>query len=239
MAHLAKKYKAVIFDLDGTLRHSVPLGSDVFTEKVVEFGFPVSAEKELETGYWEHYYWARSPELMRDSAKFDGDDTAFWENYTRLRLEKLGVNPIQVKELTPRIRQYMREEYQPEDWTPPELHQILPALRSAGLKLGVLSNRRRPFLEIMKELALDEYFDLIMAAGEVGKWKPDPKVFDPLLSRLELTPADVVYVGDNYFADVVGARNAGIEPVLYDPRGIFPKADCTRIVSFEQLVKIL
>ncbi len=133
----------------------------------------------------------------------------------------------------------MREEYRAKDVAPPEVYQVLPGLRSAGFMLGVLSNRRRPFLKIMKDLELDEYFDLIMAAGEVGNWKPDPKVFTPVLKHFELSPKEMVYVGDNYYADVIGSRNAGIKPVLYDPRGIFPDADCTRITSFDELPGLL
>jgi FMN phosphatase YigB (HAD superfamily) len=47
---------------------------------------------------------------------------------------------------------------------------------------------------------------------------------------------ETVYVGDNYFADVVGSRRAGLHPVLYDPRGIFPEADCSTIKSFDELM---
>ena len=122
---------------------------------------------------------------------------------------------------------------------PPELHQILPALRAAGYKLAVLSNRRSPFRDILVTLEIIDYFDAVMFAGEIGVWKPEPEIFTPLLERFDLTPQETLYVGDNYFADVIGARNAGLEPVLYDPRGIFPDADCTRITSFMALEKIL
>ena len=59
------------------------------------------------------------------------------------------------------------------------------------------------------------------------------------LDKLELSPKETLYIGDNYFADVVGARNAGLAPLLYDPRGIFPEADCARMTSFTELGKFL
>jgi predicted HAD superfamily phosphohydrolase YqeG len=46
-------------------------------------------------------------------------------------------------------------------------------------------------------------------------------------------------VGDNYFADVVGSRRAGLWPVLYDPDIIFPDADCTTMRSFDELNSII
>lgn len=235
---LTNGYKAIFFDLDGTLRHNVPLGADVFTAKARELGLFISDEQEREAGRWEHRYWASSLELREDSQKHNNEE-AFWENYTKRRLEALGANDVQIAVLTPPIRVYMHDEYHSEDWVPPELHKVLPSLRDAGIKLGVLSNRRTPFVDTLRDLELAGYFELIMAAGEVGSWKPNPKVFIPLLAHFELTPQEAVYVGDNYYADVVGARAAGIEPVLYDPRGLFPDADCTRIVSFNQLTEIL
>jgi FMN phosphatase YigB (HAD superfamily) len=56
---------------------------------------------------------------------------------------------------------------------------------------------------------------------------------------MNLTAGEVIYVGDNYYADVVGARAAGLQPVLYDPLGIFPEADCATIRSFDQLNSIV
>ncbi len=234
-------YKAIFFDLDGTLRHTVPLGSDVFTEKAIGLGLLISEETKQETGRWEHFYWAQSSDLKRDVAKFDGDDNdhAFWNNYAQRRLAKLGATPEQVDTFYPLINKHMMNDYDPKNWVPPELYEVLPALRTEGYILAVLSNRRTPFMETMEELSLDKHFDLIVAAGDIGSWKPDPKVFEHLLTHFELAPEETVYIGDNYYADVVGARNAGLAPILYDPRGIFPDADCPRITSFNDLAGVL
>ena len=52
-------------------------------------------------------------------------------------------------------------------------------------------------------------------------------------------PDETVYVGDNYYADVVGARRAGLQPVLYDPHLIFPDADCITICSLDKLIPVI
>ena len=52
-------------------------------------------------------------------------------------------------------------------------------------------------------------------------------------------PSEAAYVGDNYFADVVGARAAGLTPVLLDPRGIFDDPECAVIHSFTELPRAL
>jgi putative hydrolase of the HAD superfamily len=47
--------------------------------------------------------------------------------------------------------------------------------------------------------------------------------------------ATTVYVGDNYYADVEGARAAGMMPILIDPDGIFPDPGCPVIRSLGEL----
>ena len=42
-------------------------------------------------------------------------------------------------------------------------------------------------------------------------------------------------MGDNFYADVLGARRGGLIPVLYDRRGVFPDPGCATIRSFDEL----
>ncbi|HSA99558.1 MAG TPA: HAD-IA family hydrolase, partial [Anaerolineales bacterium] len=116
-----------------------------------------------------------------------------------------------------------------------DVRRTLPQLKETGYILGVISNRDKPFQDLLHEHGIDEFFDFSLAAGEVNIFKPEPGVFEHALRRVNLSPQDAVYVGDNYYADVVGARRAGLRPVLYDPRGIFPDPDCTTIKSFDEL----
>jgi len=48
-----------------------------------------------------------------------------------------------------------------------------------------------------------------------------------------------MYVGDNYFADIIGSQRAGLMPVLYDPISLFPDADCVVIKSFAEIPELL
>ncbi len=231
-------YRAVFFDLDGTLRYAEPSVADIYREQLEALGFVVSDAVQRAVGRWEHYYWAHSPELKRDSARFAGNQEAFWKHYMALRLEKTGVSAEQAAEFSPKIRRFFDESYAPKNRVPQGLYRVLSALRSAGCLLAVLSNRRSPLDEALTELSLQNYFDAAVSAGEIGAWKPDPAAFTPLLKRFSLAAEDVFYVGDNYYADVVGARNAGLTPILYDPHGLFLDADCLRITSFNALIDL-
>ncbi len=105
--------------------------------------------------------------------------------------------------------------------------------------MAVISNRQKPYQDEIDSLGIAQYFSFSLAGGEMEAWKPEPEIFIHACKRLNLNPSQAIYVGDNYFADVVGARRAGLQPVLYDPRGIFPQADCPVLTSFDQLPSVL
>ena len=231
--------KAVFFDLDGTLRHSVPSGGEVFTDYVVTLGLAVNDEARLRALRWEHLYWASSVDLRDDLLAHAGETENFWIEYSRRRLIALGASPQWAREFAAKASVHMGEFYRPESIVPEDVRRALPQLKQAGYILGVISNRDKPFLDVLKDHGIDEFFDFSLAAGEVNVFKPEPGVFEHALQRLNLSPQEAIYVGDNYYADVVGARRAGLQPVLYDPLGIFPDPDCATIKSFDELNSII
>ena len=231
--------KAIFFDLDGTLRHSVPSGGEVFTDYVVTLGLQVNNEARLRALRWEHLYWANSVDLRDDLLAHSGETEKFWIEYSRRRLIALGASEEWAVEFAPKTSVHMGEFYKPESIVPEDVRRTLPQLKEAGYILGVISNRDKPFHDVLQEHGIGEFFDFSMAAGEVNVWKPDPGIFEHGLQRVNLSAREVMYVGDNYYADVVGSRSAGLEPVLYDPLGIFPDPDCTTIRSFDELNSVI
>lgn len=231
--------KAVLFDLDGTLRHSVPEGGEVFTAYVAALGWRITAEDRVRAARWEYLYWASSADLRDDLIAHSEDTENFWIEYSRRRLVALGGSPQQAVELAPKVSKHMGEEYRPASIVPEDVRRMLPALQQAGYRLAVVSNRDKPFQEVLASHGLSEFFPYALAAGEVGCYKPEPGVFEHALQQMDLTAPETLYVGDNYYADVVGARRAGLQAVLYDPHFIFPDADCTTIRSFDELLPVI
>ncbi len=231
--------RVILFDLDGTLRHNEPSGAEVFTAYVASLGHSLSQEDRLRALRWEHYYWASSPELLADTSANSEETHEFWRRYTYRRLIALGLSGAAAENLAPQVCQYMEETYRPENVVPAELPGVLATLQEAGYRLGVVSNRDHPFWELLQEIGLCPFFDFSLAGGEVQSWKPAPGIFHAALERADATAAQTVYVGDNYFADVVGARRAGLWPVLYDPGGLFHEPGCPVIASFENLTEVI
>ena len=231
--------KAIFFDLDGTLRHSVPHGGDVFSDYVATLGLRINHEDRIRGTRWEHFYWASSADLRDDLLAHSGESENFWIEYSRRRLIALGASPAWALTHAPKVSLHMGSEYRPQSVVPDEVREALLQLKQAGYVMAVLSNRDRPFVDVLESHQIIEFFDFSIAGGEVKSYKPDTGLFEEALKRADVTAEQAMYVGDNYFADVVGARRAGLWPVLYDPDGIFPEADCTTIRSFRELNSVV
>ncbi len=161
------RIKAVFFDLDGTLRHSVPSGGEVFTDYVIRLGLPVNDEDKIRAMRWEHLYWANSPDLRDDLIAHSGETENFWIEYSRRRLVALGASAEWAISYAPKVSVHMGEEYKPESVTPDDVRRALVQLKGAGYRMAVLSNRDKPFQETLDTHNISEFFDFCLAAGEV------------------------------------------------------------------------
>ncbi len=235
---LAKGIKAIFFDLDGTLRFNDPPGRDVYIDEAIRLGVSIGPEDRLRAARWEHYYFAGSDEVHLDSATFP-ESKAFWINYSHRFLAVLGASPDLVEKLALRLHEHMNERNRPNDLLMPGVKETLKILKESGVILGVVSNRGEPYQEYLQAIGLDEYFDFSLSAGEVQSWKPDKVIFEHALRMAGVQAEETVYVGDNYFADVVGARNAGLKPILIDVDGVFEQPDCPVVCSHRELLDLL
>lgn len=229
----------VLFDLDGTLRHSIPHGEDVFMEFAVGLGAPADPETRKEARRWAHRYWADSECLLEDVKTYGKENGDFWENYELRHLKAMGISPSQADEWAPLVHRHMNEGYQSEDHIPEDIFPTLKAMRQAGYTLGLVTNRSNPVDEYVQETGLEEHLDFYFAAGEIGTWKPKPEIFYYALGLANAKPQETIYVGDNYYADVVGAQNANIQPILIDPHNIFPDAGVPVISAIGELRELL
>ena len=119
--------------------------------------------------------------------------------------------------------------------TPDEVRPALASLRARGLRLVVVSNSNGRLHQLFERIGLLDAFDYVFDSHHEGVEKPDPRFFEIALERSGARAADTVHVGDLYHIDVVGARAAGITPVLFDAANLYPDADCLRVRSLADL----
>ena len=90
--NLPNGIKAIFFDLDGTLRHSVPSADEIMNEYLRGQGVNIDPHDHLLGMRWEYSYWADSPDLREDIVAHSMDTDKFWVEYTKRRLLALKLS---------------------------------------------------------------------------------------------------------------------------------------------------
>jgi 2-haloalkanoic acid dehalogenase type II len=63
--------------------------------------------------------------------------------------------------------------------------------------------------EKLEKLDITGYFEEIIVSGELGHHKPDPRIFNEMTKRMGVESSEIIYVGNDYRKDIVGAHRAG------------------------------
>ena len=125
----------------------------------------------------------------------------------------------------------------------PEVPGALDELQARHLVIGAVSNWVWSLPELLHSLELVGRFDFIAASARVEFEKPHPGIFRYALKQAGVRPSEVIHVGDHLDADVEGAINVGITPVLIDRNQRFTRAevrpDVPIITALDQLLPIV
>jgi putative hydrolase of the HAD superfamily len=121
----------------------------------------------------------------------------------------------------------------------PDTLGALGRLAAAGLRLGAVSNSEGRAEASLIAAGLRPWFEVVIDSARVGVEKPDPRIFRLALDQMGIGPAETVYVGDIYAVDVVGARAAGITPLLLDPGGRHRDRDLMTAATVAQAATML
>ena len=96
---------------------------------------------------------------------------------------------------------------------------ILHNLKKRGIKLGVISNSFAGNARIiLTNLEMDNFFSSIVDCGDVNAFKPMKEPFERVLRDLKTEDSNALYVGDEYYADMVGAKLVGMTTVWINNR---------------------
>ena len=94
-------------------------------------------------------------------------------------------------------------------------HDLMKTL-VAKYKLGLVTNF--PYspgaYQVLDRFGLRPFFKAVVVSGEVGWKKPSQYIFEIALSKLSTKPEEAIFVGDDYKADIVGAKNAGMRTIF-------------------------
>lgn len=228
--------EAIFLDMGDTLAYQSPAGHDILAGLLRQRGVAVS-EGDIHRARLaaNSRYYALA--LARPTLGIAQERDALVDEYDRTLLTSLGLGDrpdITVADVQTAFRCVPRRFA-----LFPDVRPTLAALRARGLRLAVVSNWDHYLVDRCRELGLIDHLDAVVGSATIRAEKPDPSIFDRALDRLGVAPERVWHVGDLYLADVLGARAAGITPVLLDRYDLLPAVDCRRIRSLRELAALV
>jgi len=221
--------KAVFFDWVGTLSHPEPDRHEVIHQAARELGVELPLHKLLR-GILKADVRVHEGAPPRWRKGVDEEPFICW---WKALLAEVGVSlsgkeMLGVTELVGQCVRYLAWVLY-EDVMP-----TIKQLKQRGLMLGLISGH------YIGRAGLDPYLDVVVTAKDVGADKPEPPIFLAALEQAAVDAPEVVYVGDQYERDVVGARGVGMNAILIDRYDLFPEVtDCPRITGLTQVIEYL
>ncbi len=196
--------KAVLFDLGGTLIKTAPV--PIIFENILS-SHGIRAKGNVD----ETFLDVIAKEMVHDYGLPYRD---FWRIYNVKTLRKMGLTE-DLEKLADIVSDEWWDNAELELF--PEVRDTMLTLRRQGLKLGMVTNGyRRDINDISYRVGLTDQFDVMVGVDDVGKPKPDKKIFLYALEKLSINPPEALFVGDNLELDYKGAENSGLKPLLID-----------------------
>ena len=206
--------KAILFDMDETLlTNTMPIESawqeacETSAKRVNTFN---SEELRLQINIIREWYWSDPERHRLGRLNLLKARTAV----VRMSLEKLGYSDEEIavsiatdySSLIDRSLSYFANA---ED--------TLRQLVTKGVKLALLTNGAgESQQEKIKRFGFSRYFPIRLIEGELGFGKPDQRVFETAMKKLETTPGQNWMVGDDLQRDIAGAQKMGIYSIWCD-----------------------
>ena len=206
-----KDVRAIGFDLFNTLLTVAPVAMDEAAERLV--GTLHEEGVAVEASAFARAYVDSARHFIRQ-ARADGREThnRFW---VAGALRDLGYELEPGHPAIGRAIEAYFSAFTPNCSLLPLTRETLEQL-SQRYRLGLLSNFTDgpAAREILDTLDLPRYFQVVLISGEFGYRKPHPAIFEAFVEQLGVPAEETLFVGDDLQADMDGARQAGLQPVL-------------------------
>lgn len=164
----------------------------------------------------------------------------FGSDYTRsLPEEKRRVLPGILAEVFRAASRFRLEPY-------PDVHRVLDELRQE-YRLAALSDGQGVWgIPELRSVGLANYFDPVIISSDLGFRKPDRRMFELALEKLQLAADEVIFIGNDMRRDVLGAKQADIKTVFFKsnqgeqrPQGAEPDYIIHRFAELPSAVRFL
>jgi putative hydrolase of the HAD superfamily len=183
--------KAIIFDLDNTILDRTSTFSN-FTNSFINIYF-----NHLES----------TQEIFDRIIYLDQDG---YKDKSELFSELIEELPWKAKPQKTELLDFYRTEYVKSAVLMKRAREVVIHSRKK-YKTGLITNGKTSIqYGKIDQLGIRNDFDLILVSEEAGIKKPDPKIFEMALDKLQLRPEECIYIGDHPVNDIEGAARIGM-----------------------------
>ena len=193
------KFKAVIFDLFGTLVDNFTTSE--YQQVLAEMSKVLKAPPEGFSRLWRETFRMR----------VNGTHRTHQESI-RYICRELGV-PVTEEQIEKAAA--LRLDYTIKTLKPrQEALPVIKKLKSMGYKVALISDCSPETPTAWPKTQFKGIFDVTVFSCVAGVKKPDPKIYKMATDSLKVKPQDCLYIGDGSSTELTGARQAGMTPVL-------------------------
>ena len=229
-----RKFSYLFFDLDHTLWDYETNARKVLLDLYLHF----ELEKEIKHGpeRFLEIYFKTNDGLWHDYNQGRITKEDIRNDRFRLVLQNCGGSDhTRVLEMS----DYFLEHCPRQSAVMPETIMALNYL-SQKYRMSIITNGFDDVQKVkLKAAGLDKYFEKVFTSETIGVKKPSPEIFEHALEVLGVPKEETLMIGDNPKTDILGAQNAGITPLLYNPSGKI-KSECElEIKSLAELMTLL
>ncbi|GCE48832.1 putative hydrolase of the HAD superfamily [Thermosporothrix hazakensis] len=233
--------RTIFFDAGFTLLRPTRTTPEICQEVAQQLGLHIHLEQIQGRMREAEGYFLQQQRANRHTWASEQAIQAFWVDYYQNLLR-----PFVEEDDEERLHQLAFEITQEFDkhthWEPySDVLPTLNALKERDYTMGVISDWGISLGPILRELRLIPYFDCVLISATAQYAKPSPMLYQMALERADAIPDYTVHIGDTYVQDVLGARSAGITPILLDRRKQLNEqsVDCLLIHSLFGLLDLL
>ena len=232
------RYDAISLDAGYTLIRPVQEAPLIVARRLQQIG--VEAAPEQLTAAWRRAERLFLDDYLAPESLTWTSDVRIQTLYERYYTQLLGDLGVEDPERT-HARAIISAYNDPENWvTYTGVPEVLAELARRNYRLGIVSDWVSGLPRILHRLDLSRYLDWVLVSGAIGFSKPSPALYGLAARRAGTLPDRMLHVGDSYYADVMGARAAGMHALLIDWRGrTWPRLDVGLINSISELLTLL
>lgn len=118
--------------------------------------------------------------------------------------------------------------------------ELFDYLKEQKIKIAILTNFTTDYqFEKLKKLNLLKYIDVLVTSEEIGVEKPDRRIFQTVINKLNLLPNQLLMVGDDFVSDIEGAIQSKIYAAHFNSEKIAIGSDYLSFTKFDQLLQLL